>query len=125
MEEPNRLCPSTATIVGAHTGIGAMSLYLAGAPALKRKYMPDLCTGRKLAAFALTEPNAGSDAAGIQLRATLEGDSYFLDGQKMWITNGPIADVIMVLAVTDPALGACGGADGFLVEADWPGFSAG
>lgn len=125
MEELNRVCPSTATIVGAHTGIGAMSLYLDGAPALKRKYMPDLCTGRKLAAFALTEPNAGSDAAGIQLRATLEGDSYFLDGQKMWITNGPIADVIMVLAVTDPALGARGGATAFVVETQWEGFKAG
>ena len=125
MEELNRVCPSTATIVGAHTGIGAMSLYLDGAPALKRKYMPDLCTGRKLAAFALTEPNAGSDAAGIQLRATLEGDSYFLDGQKMWITNGPIADVIMVLAVTDPALGARGGATVFAVEKEWQGFEPG
>jgi alkylation response protein AidB-like acyl-CoA dehydrogenase len=125
MEELNRACPSTATIVGAHIGIGVMSLYLDGAEPLKRKYLPDLCAGRKIAAFGLTEPNAGSDAAGIQLRATAEGDSYFLDGQKMWITNGPIADVVMVLAVTDPALGARGGATVFLVEKGWDGFSAG
>jgi alkylation response protein AidB-like acyl-CoA dehydrogenase len=125
MEELNRACPSTATIIGAHIGIAAMSLYLDGSPELKHRYMPDLCSGRRIGAFGLTEPNAGSDAAGIQLRATLEGDSYFLDGQKMWITNGPIADLIMVLAVTDPALGARGGATCFVVETDWPGFSAG
>ena len=125
MEELNRVCPSTATIIGAHIGIGAMSLYLDGSEELKRRYLPDLASGRKLAAFGLTEPNAGSDAAGIQLRATLEGDSYYLDGQKMWITNGPIADVIMVLAVTDPSLGARGGATCFVVEKEWQGFSAG
>lgn len=125
MEELNRVCPSTATIVGAHIGIGAMSLYLDGSDDLKRRYLPDLCAGRKIAAFALTEPNAGSDAAGIQLRAVREGDSYILDGQKMWITNGPIADVFMVLAVTDPALGARGGATVFAVEKGWPGFAPG
>ena len=125
MEELNRACPSTATIIGAHIGIAAMSLYLDGSPELKRRYMPDLCAGRTIGAFGLTEPGAGSDAAGIKLRATLEGNSYFLDGQKMWITNGPIANVNMVLAITDPALGARGGATCFVVETDWPGFSAG
>jgi alkylation response protein AidB-like acyl-CoA dehydrogenase len=125
MEELNRVCPSTATIIGAHIGIAAMSLYLDGSEALKQKYLPDLCAGKAIGAFGLTEPNAGSDAAGIQLRATLEGDSYFLDGQKMWITNGPIADVVMVLAVTDASLGARGGATCFVVETSTPGFSAG
>src|SRR6185503_14463287 len=125
MEELSRVSASIATIVGAHIGIGVMSMYLDGSKSVKEKYMADLCSGRKIAAFGLTEPNAGSDAAGIQLRATLEGDSYFLDGQKMWITNGPIADVVMVLAITDPALGARGGATCFVVEAGWPGFSAG
>jgi alkylation response protein AidB-like acyl-CoA dehydrogenase len=125
MEELNRVCPSTATIIGAHIGIAAMSLYLDGSPELKRKYLPELASGRKIGAFGLTEPQAGSDAASIKLRATLEGDSYFLDGQKMWITNGPIADVVMVLAVTDPALGAHGGATCFVVETNTPGFSAG
>lgn len=125
MEELNRVCPSTATIIGAHIGIGAMSLYLDGSESLKQKYLPDICAGRHIAAFGLTEPNAGSDAAGIQLRATPEGDSFFLDGAKMWITNGPIADVVMVLAVTDPALGARGGATVFVVETRTEGFSAG
>ncbi|MBM4422080.1 MAG: acyl-CoA dehydrogenase [Chloroflexi bacterium] len=125
MEELNRASPSVATIVGAHIGIGVMSLYLDGSKTLQDKYMPDLCSGKKICAFALTEPNAGSDAAAIQMRATLEGDSYFLDGQKMWITNGPIADVINVLALTDPALGARGGATVFAVEREWEGYSTG
>jgi alkylation response protein AidB-like acyl-CoA dehydrogenase len=125
MEELNRASPSVATIIGAHIGIGVMSMYLDGSKALKDKYMPDLCNGKMICAFALTEPNAGSDAAAIQLRATLEGDSYFLDGQKMWITNGPIADVINVLAITDPSLGARGGATVFAVESKWEGYSTG
>ena len=125
MEELNCASASVATIIGAHIGIAVMSMYLDGAKPIQHKYMPDLCSGKKIAAFALTEPGAGSDAAGIQLRATLEGDSYILDGQKMWITNGPIADVIMVLAVTDPALGARGGATVFVVEKEWEGYQPG
>lgn len=125
MEEINGADASMGTVLGAHIGIGAMSLYLDGSPRLKEKYLPDICAGKKIAAFGLTEPNAGSDAAGIQLRATLEGDSYYLDGQKMWITNGPIADLIMVLAVTNPALGARGGATVFIVEKDMAGFKPG
>ncbi len=124
MEEIGRVCTSTATVIGAHIGIGTMALYLGGTKELKQRYMPDLCAGRKIGAFALTEANAGSDAASIKLRATREGDSYMLDGQKMWITNGPIADVFSVLAITDPALGARGGATCFAVEKTWEGFSA-
>lgn len=125
MEELNRVCPSTATIIGAHIGIATMSMYLDGSEPIKQKYLPDLCSGRKIGAFALTEPNAGSDAAGIQLRATLEGDSYILDGAKMWITNGPIADVFMTLAVNNQALGARGGATVFIVERGMEGFKPG
>jgi alkylation response protein AidB-like acyl-CoA dehydrogenase len=125
MEELDRVSASLTTTVGAHIGIAGMSMYLDGSKAIQNKYMPDICSGRKIAAFALTEPGAGSDAAGIQLKATLEGGSYLLDGQKMWITNGPMADVIMVLAVTDPALGARGGATVFVVEKEWQGFTPG
>jgi len=125
MEELSRVDTSVATIIGAHIGIGSMALYLGGSTKLKEKYLPDLCAGKKIAAFALTESNAGSDAASIKLKATREGDSYMLDGSKMWITNGPIADVMAVLAVTDPALGARGGATAFVVETAWPGFTAG
>jgi len=125
MEELSKVDTSMATIVGAHIGIGAMALYLGGDKKLKEKYLPDLCAGKKIAAFALTEANAGSDAAAIKLRATREGDSYILDGEKMWITNGPVADMMSVLAITDPALGARGGATAFMVETRWEGFKAG
>jgi alkylation response protein AidB-like acyl-CoA dehydrogenase len=125
MEELGRVDASTTAIIGAHTGIGVMTMYLDGSEELKRRYLPDLCAGRRIAAFALTEPNAGSDAASIRMRAVREGDSYILDGEKMWITNGPTADVLSVLAITDPALGARGGATCFAVESGWEGFSAG
>ena len=125
MEELGRADASTTAVIGAHTGIGVMTIYLDGTEELKRRYLPDLCSGRKIAAFALTEANAGSDAASIRMRAVREGDSYMLDGEKMWITNGPIADVLSVLAITDPALGARGGATCFAVESKWEGFSAG
>jgi alkylation response protein AidB-like acyl-CoA dehydrogenase len=125
MEELGRVDTSAATIIGAHIGIGTMAIYLGGNKRIHETYLPDLCAGKKIAAFALTEPQAGSDAASIRLRATREGDSYMLDGSKMWITNGPIADVMSVLAVTDPALGARGGATAFVIETSGPGFSAG
>jgi acyl-CoA dehydrogenase len=125
MEELGRADASTTAIIGGHTGIGVMTMYLDGTEELKRRYLPDLCAGRKVAAFALTEPNAGSDAASIRMRAVREGDSYILDGEKMWITNGPTADVLSILAITDPALGARGGATCFAVESRWEGFSAG
>ena len=125
MEELGRVDASTTAIIGAHTGIGVMTLYVDGTEELKQRYLPDLCSGKKIAAFALTEANAGSDAASIRMRAVREGDSYMLDGEKMWITNGPIADVLSVLAITDPSLGARGGATCFVVESQWEGFSAG
>ncbi len=125
MEELGRVDTSVATIVGAHIGLGVMSVYFGGDRRIRDKYLPDMCAGRKMAAFALTEPNAGSDAASIKMRATREGDSYMLDGEKMWITNGPVADVMSVLAITDPALGARGGATAFVVETAWEGFKAG
>lgn len=125
MEEIGRVCTSTATNIGAHIGIGVMAIYLDGTEAQKQKYVVPLASGQKIAAFALTEPNAGSDAANIRTRAVREGDSYILDGSKIYITNGPIADVISVLAVTDPALGARGGVTAFIVETDWEGFKVG
>ena len=116
MEEIGRVDTNFATIIGAHIGIGTMAIYLGGNKHIREKYLPDLCSGKKIAAFALTEPQAGSDAASIKLRATKEGDSYILDGEKMWITNGPMASTMSILAVTDPALGARGGATAFVIE---------
>lgn len=125
MEEIGRVCTSTATVIGAHIGIGAMAIYVGGSEKLKERYLPDLCAGTRIGAFALTEPNSGSDAASIKTRAVREGDSYIIDGQKIWITNGPIADVISTLAITDPALGARGGATCFVVEKGYEGYKAG
>ncbi|MCS7283632.1 MAG: acyl-CoA dehydrogenase family protein [Anaerolineae bacterium] len=122
MEELGRVCANTAVNVGAHIGIGAMSIYLDGTPEQKRKYLTPLARGEKIAAFGLTESNAGSDAANVRTRAVREGDSWILDGGKVYITNGGFADIITVLAVTDPALGARGGITAFIVETSWPGF---
>lgn len=122
MEELGRVCTSTATCVGAHIGIGAMAIHLDGNPEQKRKYLTPLARGEKIAAFGLTESNAGSDAANIRTRAVREGDSWILDGGKVFITNGGFADIVTVMAVTDPALGARGGVTAFIVETNWPGF---
>ncbi len=125
MEAIGAVCTSTATIIGAHIGIGVMAIYLGGNEEQKRRFLPDLCAGRKIAAFCLTEPNAGSDAASIQTRAVRDGNRWILSGSKIYITNGPIADVMTVLAVTDPALGARGGVTAFIVEKGMPGLSVG
>jgi len=125
MEELGRVCTSTATNVGAHIGIGAMAIYLDGTEEQKRKYLTPLARGEKIAAFVLTEANAGSDAAAIRTRAVREGDSWILDGTKTFNTNGSFADIVTVLAVTDPALGARGGITAFIVESDTPGFKVG
>jgi len=125
MEELGRVCTSTATTVGAHIGIGAMSIYLDGTEAQKQTYLVPLARGQKFAAFVLTEADAGSDAAAIRTRAVREGDSWIIDGTKTFNTNGSFADVVTVLAVTDPALGARGGITAFIVETDSPGFKVG
>lgn len=125
MEELGAVNAAFGNLIGAHTGIGAMSIYLGGTEEQKRVYLPPLCRGEKIAAFALTEPNAGSDAAAIQTTARREGDKYILNGSKIWITNGSIADVIIVYAVTDKNLGAKGGVTAFIVEKGFPGFRVG
>ena len=125
MEEINRKCASTATIIGAHAQLCAMSIYLSGNDEQKERYLKALCEGRKLGAWALTEPGAGSDAAHIRTSATRQGDDWVLNGSKMWITNGSFADVLVVFAATDRELGARGGITAFIVEKDFPGFKVG
>lgn len=97
--------PSIAVTVGAHQSIGLEALLLFGTDAQKRKYLPRLASGEHIAAFALTEPTAGSDAAAIQMRAdpSTDGEGWILDGSKIWITNGGIADIFTVFARTSPA----------------------
>ncbi len=125
MEEINRKCASTATIIGAHAQLCAMSIYLSGNDDQKDRYLRALCEGRKLGAWALTEPGAGSDAAHIRTMAVQQGDEWVLNGSKMWITNGSFADVLVVFAATDRSLGARGGITAFIVEKDFPGFKVG
>ena len=125
MEELDKVCPSTAAIVGTHIGIGAMSIYLGGTEEQKQKYLVPMSKGELIGAFALTEPGAGSDAASIATRAVRDGDYYVLNGTKNFITNGGHADIISVMAVTDPSLGARGGVTAFIVEKGFPGFTVG
>jgi alkylation response protein AidB-like acyl-CoA dehydrogenase len=123
MEELSRVCASTAASVGAHIGIGAMVIHLDGTPEQKEKYLTPMARGKKFGAFGLTESGAGSDAAAVRTRAVREGDSWILDGGKVFITNGGYADIVTVMAATDPTLGARGGITAFIVESDWEGFS--
>jgi alkylation response protein AidB-like acyl-CoA dehydrogenase len=125
MEELGRVCTSTATNIGAHIGIGAMTIHLDGTPEQKEKYLTPLARGEKLAAFLLTESDAGSDAAAIRTRAVRDGDHWVLNGTKTFNTNGSFADIATVMAVTDPTLGARGGITAFIVETDSPGYEVG
>ena len=105
----------------AMQGLGAGALALAGDEALKQAWLPKVASGEAIAAFALSEPNAGSDAAALTMRATRVGDGWRLDGEKMWISNGGIADFYCVFARTDDAAAPAKGITGFLVPATTPG----
>jgi alkylation response protein AidB-like acyl-CoA dehydrogenase len=122
LEELAKVDTGLSTIVGAHIGICAMPIYLFGTEEQKETYLPPLCRGDDIGAFALTEPQAGSDAANIDTRAERDGDEYVLNGTKIYVSNGDVADTVMVSAVTDPALGAKGGVTAFIVESDHDGF---
>jgi acyl-CoA dehydrogenase len=108
-----------------NNGIGAKGILLEGTDEQKMKYLPPLASGEKIACFALTEPEAGSDAGAIQTTAVLDGDSYVLNGRKQFITNGPIADVITVMVVTDKNKRTRGGITAFVVEKGTPGLVLG
>lgn len=125
VEEMGRVDLSLATIAAAHTSIGTTPIWLFGTEDQRRKYLPDLCSGKKLAAFALTEPTAGSDAASIKTLARREGDYYIVNGRKLWCTNGDVAGTITLTVVTDQALGARGGVTSFILEKGTKGFSIG
>ena len=114
VEELSRVCSGVAVSYAA-SGLGAFPILLFGTEEQKKKYIPDIAAGKKLAAFALTEANAGSDAAGIETTATLDGDYYVLNGTKQWITNGGEAEIYTVIAMTDKKKGSRG-ASAFIVE---------
>ena len=109
---------------GTNNGIGSQGILIDGTPEQKEKYLPKIASGEWTAAFALTEPNAGSDAANIQTKAEKKGDVYLLNGLKHFITNGDIADVSTVMAVTDKTKGPKG-VTAFIVEKTFPGYSVG
>lgn len=123
LEELARGSGSVSITLNAHMLCAHPILYF-GSEEQKKKYLPDLVAGKKLGAFALTEPAAGSDAAGIQTTATLDGNEYILNGQKAWITNFSVADIVLVAAKTDPEVGAKG-ISLFIVEKGTPGFIVG
>lgn len=123
VEELSRACGGIS-LSFAGTGLGTYPIILFGNDEQKRKYLPDIASGKKLAAFGLTEANAGSDAAGVQTTAVLDGDHYVLNGTKQWITNGEVADVYTVVACTNRDKGARG-FSAFIVEKGTPGFSFG
>ena len=122
-EELSRVCLGIATSVVA-SGLGAMPILLFGSPEQKKKYLPDIARGKKLAAFGLTEPDAGSDAGAIRTTATRKGDGYVLNGLKQWITNGGEAEIYSVIAMTDRSKGPRG-ASAFIVEKGTSGFGFG
>ena len=124
VEELAKVCGTTAVIVSAHTSLCCAPIFENGTEEQKMKYLPDLLSGRKLGAFGLTEPNAGTDASGQQTTAVLDGDHYVLNGSKCFITNGSVADVFVVFAMTDPKLGNRG-ISAFIVEKGFKGFSQG
>ena len=118
-EEIARGCMSTATFIGAHQSIGSNVIYLGGTEEQKQKYLVPLAKGEKVGAFCLTEAQAGSDSFNVKTRAHLDGDEWVINGEKLWITNGAIADTVSVFARTDKGISA------FIVETNLPGYHAG
>jgi len=125
LEQLGRTHNGFVSLISAHTGIGSTGIVKLASDYLKQKYLPDMASGKKIAAFALSEPEAGSDATNLSTHAEKHGDHWILNGTKHFITNAPIADVFTVFAVTDKEKGAKGGITAFLIERDSPGFTIG
>ena len=124
VEELSRVCASTGVTLSAHTSLASWPIYKYGTEEQKQKYLKPLAQGEKIGAYGLTEPGSGSDAGGMRTTARLEGDHYVLNGSKIFITNGGIADIYVVFAVTDPSH-KHKGTSAFIIESDFPGFSVG
>ncbi len=123
LEEIARASASVALSWGAHANLCINQIARNGSPGQKARHLPGLIAGTRVGALAMSEAGAGSDVVGMTLRADRHGDGYLLNGSKYWITNGPVADVLVVYAKTDPAAGAKG-ITAFLVERGFPGFTA-
>ncbi len=124
VEEISKVCASTGVTISAHTSLGSWPILAYGTEAQKQKYLPDLASGRKLGAFGLTEPNAGTDAAGQKSTAEVKGDYYLLNGSKIFITNGSYADTYIIFAMTDKSQGTRG-ISAFILEKGMEGFTFG
>ncbi len=124
LEELSKVCATTATMLSAHTSLGTWPILKYGTPEQKEKYVRKLCTGEYVGAFALTEPNAGTDSSAQQTKAVLDGDHYVLNGNKIFITNSGYADTYVIFAMTNKSLGNHG-ISAFIVEKNFPGFSVG
>jgi alkylation response protein AidB-like acyl-CoA dehydrogenase len=123
VEEIARVCVSSS-LIPAVTKLGTQGILLSGSEALKQRYLPEVASGEAMFSYALTEPEAGSDAAAMQSRAVPDGDGWVLNGTKRWISNAGVSKYYTVMASTDPSLGAKG-ISAFVVHADDPGFSYG
>jgi len=124
VEELSKVCATTGVILSAHTSLCASLINEFGTPSQKEKYLVPLAKGEKLGAFGLTEPNAGTDAAGQQTVAVLEDDHYVINGSKIFITNGGVADTFVIFAMTDRSKGTRG-ITAFIIEKGFKGFSIG
>ena len=124
VEELSKVCGTTGVILSAHVSLCASLINQFGTEEQKQKYLPKLASGEMIGAFGLTEPGAGTDAAGQQTIAVLEGDHYVLNGSKIFITNGGVADVFVIFAMTDKSKGTKG-ISAFIVERSFKGFSSG
>ena len=122
MEEISRASASVGLSYGAHSNLCVNQIFKNGSQVQKETYLPKLCSGEHVGALAMSEPSAGSDVVSMRLRADREGDYFRLNGNKMWITNGPDADVYVIYAKTSPEAGSKG-ITAFIVERDTPGFS--
>lgn len=125
MDELTRGDFSVAVTLGAHASIGAMSVVVGGTEEQKARFLPDFASGAKIAAYALTEAGAGSDPGAMKTTAVRDGDDWIINGEKVWITAGDIADLSVVYAVTDADKGASGGVTSFLVPSDSEGYVIG
>lgn len=123
VEELSRVCASTGVTLSAHTSLAGWPVYKFGTEEQKQRYLKPMALGEKIGGYGLTEPSSGSDAGGMRTNARFEGDHYVLNGSKIFITNGGIADFYIVFAVTDPNNSKSTSA--FIVEKDFPGFSVG
>ncbi|MBD8025503.1 acyl-CoA dehydrogenase [Ureibacillus sp. Re31] len=124
VEELSRVCASTGVTLSAHTSLAGWPIYKFGSEEQKQKYLRPMAEGKKIGAYCLTEAGSGSDAGGMKTTAKREGDEYVLNGSKIFITNGGIADTYVVFAVTDPE-SKHKGTSAFIVESSFPGFSVG